>query len=236
VPDNSRLLAVMLTGAVITLGLRTIPFAVLALLRRSPVVQHLSLAMPAGVLTILAIYFLRDIDSRTRPRRPTGPRCPTGRRPVAVARQPLTGRRRQHRDLHAARQPRARITHLTRRTPTRAPLPPLCPSRCLLERSASRQTPSQSCATGRLLGCCRCVCAATTRLVRAGRGSACRRTLTRVRLNCSSSASCSVPTMSPTPPLASSGAIGGSSRRPRAGDGSPPGATSVVASRSPALD
>jgi branched-subunit amino acid transport protein AzlD len=62
VPDNSRLLAVMLTGAVITLGLRTIPFAVLALLRRSPVVQRLSPAMPAGVLTILAIYFLRDRD------------------------------------------------------------------------------------------------------------------------------------------------------------------------------
>jgi branched-subunit amino acid transport protein AzlD len=52
----------MLIGAVITLGLRTIPFAVLALLRRSPVVQHLSVTMPAGVLTILAVYFLRDID------------------------------------------------------------------------------------------------------------------------------------------------------------------------------
>ena len=61
-PDDSRLLAVMVIGAVITLGLRAIPFAAIASMRRSPVVQHLSLAMPAGVLTILAIFFLRDID------------------------------------------------------------------------------------------------------------------------------------------------------------------------------
>jgi hypothetical protein len=74
-------------------------------------------------------------------------------------------------------------------------------------------------------GACRsCVCAATT-WPRASWSRESRRgwTLTRARLSCSSSASRSVPTTSPTPRLASSWAIGGSSRRPRAGDGSPLG-------------
>ena len=61
-PDTSRVLMVMLIGAGVTLGLRTVPFAVLARLRRWSAVRHLSAAMPAGILTILAVYFLRDLD------------------------------------------------------------------------------------------------------------------------------------------------------------------------------
>ena len=48
-------------SAAITWGLRALPFAVLAPMRRSAVVRYLSLCMPLGVMVILAVYTLRGV-------------------------------------------------------------------------------------------------------------------------------------------------------------------------------
>jgi branched-subunit amino acid transport protein AzlD len=47
-------------SAAITWALRALPFAVLAPMRRSAVVRHLSLHMPVGIMMMLAVYTLRD--------------------------------------------------------------------------------------------------------------------------------------------------------------------------------
>ncbi|MCF6471914.1 branched-chain amino acid ABC transporter [Nonomuraea sp. MG754425] len=44
-----------------TWGLRALPFAVLAPLRRSSVLRYLALRMPVGIMLILALYTLRDL-------------------------------------------------------------------------------------------------------------------------------------------------------------------------------
>ncbi len=51
--------------AVLTWGLRAAPFAVLAPMRDSTVVRHLSLHMPLGVMLILAAHTLRDVPKDT---------------------------------------------------------------------------------------------------------------------------------------------------------------------------
>jgi branched-subunit amino acid transport protein AzlD len=50
----------VLVSAAITWALRALPFAVLAPMRRSATVRHLSLNMPVGIMVILAVYTLRD--------------------------------------------------------------------------------------------------------------------------------------------------------------------------------
>ncbi|MFJ6752888.1 branched-chain amino acid transporter permease [Streptomyces sp. NPDC091266] len=54
-------MAAVLVAAVVTWGLRTLPFAALTPLRASSTVQYLSTRMPAGVMLILLAYCLRDL-------------------------------------------------------------------------------------------------------------------------------------------------------------------------------
>lgn len=59
------LIAAIAIGGGITLGLRALPFAVLAQLRRSKLVKRLGEWMPAGIILILAVVVLRgDIVNR----------------------------------------------------------------------------------------------------------------------------------------------------------------------------
>jgi branched-subunit amino acid transport protein AzlD len=57
--DPGHIAAMVGVSAAITWALRALPFAVLAPMRRSVVVHHLSLHMPLGVMVILAVYTLR---------------------------------------------------------------------------------------------------------------------------------------------------------------------------------
>ncbi|MUN37593.1 branched-chain amino acid transporter permease [Actinomadura litoris] len=61
-PDTGYLLAAVATAVAVTWGLRALPFAVLAPLRSSPLPAYLGAAMPVGVMVILAVYTLRDLD------------------------------------------------------------------------------------------------------------------------------------------------------------------------------
>lgn len=64
-PTTWYLIAAIAVGGLITLGLRALPFAVLAQLRRSRFVKRLGEWMPAGIILILAIVVLRgDIIAR----------------------------------------------------------------------------------------------------------------------------------------------------------------------------
>ncbi|MDQ8705242.1 AzlD domain-containing protein [Streptomyces sp. LHD-70] len=60
-PETPYLLAAVAVSAVITWGLRALPFAALAPLRASSTVQYLSTRMPAGIMVILLVYCLRDL-------------------------------------------------------------------------------------------------------------------------------------------------------------------------------
>ncbi|WP_216586737.1 branched-chain amino acid transporter permease [Streptomyces brasiliscabiei] len=66
-PDTPYLIAAVTVSAVVTWGLRALPFAALAPLRSSGTVQYLSTRMPAGVMLILLVYCLRDLPP-TEPR------------------------------------------------------------------------------------------------------------------------------------------------------------------------
>lgn len=57
--DNAHIALLVGVAAVITWGLRALPFAALAPLRHSAVVRYLSVHMPVGVMVMLAIYTLR---------------------------------------------------------------------------------------------------------------------------------------------------------------------------------
>lgn len=59
-PSLGYLLAAVVIGGLITLGLRAIPFAVLKPIRTSKLVQRLGSWMPAGLLLILVVVVLRD--------------------------------------------------------------------------------------------------------------------------------------------------------------------------------
>ena len=60
-PDTRYAIAAVLVAAVVTWGLRALPFAALTPLRASSTVQYLSTRMPAGVMLILLAYCLRDL-------------------------------------------------------------------------------------------------------------------------------------------------------------------------------
>ena len=55
-PGASYIVAAVLVSAAVTWALRALPFAMLAPLRSSPLVRYLGVHMPAGVLTVLAVY------------------------------------------------------------------------------------------------------------------------------------------------------------------------------------
>lgn len=59
--DSAHIAAMVAVSAAVTWGLRALPFAVLAPMRRSVIVRYLSLHMPVGVMVILAFYTLREI-------------------------------------------------------------------------------------------------------------------------------------------------------------------------------
>ncbi len=59
-PDTLYLVAAVAVAGVVTLALRSLPFAILKPLRRSRFVQALGRWMPAGILLILAVVVLRD--------------------------------------------------------------------------------------------------------------------------------------------------------------------------------
>lgn len=59
-PSLAYLLSAIAIAGVITLLLRSVPFAILKPLRQSKFVQSLGRWMPAGILCILAIVVLRD--------------------------------------------------------------------------------------------------------------------------------------------------------------------------------
>ena len=59
--EPAHIAAMVVVSAAITWGLRALPFAVLAPMRRSVIVRYLSLHMPVGVMVILAFYTLREI-------------------------------------------------------------------------------------------------------------------------------------------------------------------------------
>ncbi|TDC74317.1 branched-chain amino acid transporter permease [Streptomyces hainanensis] len=66
-PEAPYLLAAVAVSAAVTWALRALPFTVLAPLRASDTVRHLSTRMPAGVMVILVVYCLRDLPV-TEPR------------------------------------------------------------------------------------------------------------------------------------------------------------------------
>ena len=59
-PDPLYLVAGVAVAGLVTLALRTLPFAVLKPLRKSRFVQSLGAWMPAGILLVLAVVVLRD--------------------------------------------------------------------------------------------------------------------------------------------------------------------------------
>ncbi|GAB2837620.1 AzlD domain-containing protein [Actinocorallia aurea] len=61
-PTPLYLAAAVALSAAITWGLRALPFAVLAPLRRSEALKSLALGMPVGVMLILALYTLRGTE------------------------------------------------------------------------------------------------------------------------------------------------------------------------------
>ena len=64
-PEPGYVAAVVGVSAAVTWALRAAPFAVLAPMRSSAVVRHLSLHVPLGVMLILAAYTLRGVPTAT---------------------------------------------------------------------------------------------------------------------------------------------------------------------------
>ena len=61
-PDHAYVLSGVLIAAAITWTLRALPFAVLAPLRDSRLLAFLGLRMPVGIMIILTVYTLVDLD------------------------------------------------------------------------------------------------------------------------------------------------------------------------------
>jgi branched-subunit amino acid transport protein AzlD len=61
-PDTRYLLGLVLVNAAVTWGLRAVPFAVLAPMRRSPLVGRLAAQLPLGVMLILALSTVRGVS------------------------------------------------------------------------------------------------------------------------------------------------------------------------------
>jgi branched-subunit amino acid transport protein AzlD len=61
-PDTPYLLGLVLVSAAITWGLRALPFAVLAPMRRSALIGRLATQLPLGVMIILALSTVRGVS------------------------------------------------------------------------------------------------------------------------------------------------------------------------------
>ncbi len=60
--DNGQILAGVLVAAAVTWGLRAAPFALLAPMRDSALLADLNRWMPAGIMLILVVYTIADVD------------------------------------------------------------------------------------------------------------------------------------------------------------------------------
>jgi branched-subunit amino acid transport protein AzlD len=61
-PDTRYLLGLVLVSAAITWALRAVPFAVLAPMRRSPLIGRLATQLPLGIILILALSTVRGVS------------------------------------------------------------------------------------------------------------------------------------------------------------------------------
>lgn len=64
-PADRYLLAGLAVMFLVTVGLRAAPFAVLGRLRDSALIAFLATTMPTGVMVVLVVYTLRDLDGST---------------------------------------------------------------------------------------------------------------------------------------------------------------------------
>lgn len=62
VPGAGYVLGALVVMFVVTVALRAAPFVALSVLRESAFVDFLGRTMPAGVMVILVMYTLRDVD------------------------------------------------------------------------------------------------------------------------------------------------------------------------------
>lgn len=60
--DPWYILAGVLISAAITWTLRALPFAMLAPLRRSELLAYLGERLPVGIMLVLAVYTMRDLE------------------------------------------------------------------------------------------------------------------------------------------------------------------------------
>ncbi|RLP82242.1 branched-chain amino acid ABC transporter [Mycetocola lacteus] len=60
--DPGYLLATVLVAGGITFALRAVPLLAVAPLRRSAAVRYLAEELPAGIMIVLVLYCLRDLD------------------------------------------------------------------------------------------------------------------------------------------------------------------------------
>jgi branched-subunit amino acid transport protein AzlD len=65
VPADRYLLAGLAVMFLVTVVLRAAPFAVLGRLRDSALIAFLATTMPTGVMVVLVVYTLRDLDGST---------------------------------------------------------------------------------------------------------------------------------------------------------------------------
>jgi len=65
VPGAGYVLGALFVMFVVTVALRAAPFLALSVLEGSAVVDFLGRTMPAGVMLILVMYTLRDVDGST---------------------------------------------------------------------------------------------------------------------------------------------------------------------------
>jgi branched-subunit amino acid transport protein AzlD len=61
-PDPGYLLGLVLVSAAITWALRAVPFALLAPMRRRPLIGRLAAQLPLGVMLILALSTMRGVS------------------------------------------------------------------------------------------------------------------------------------------------------------------------------
>ncbi|MDV7246171.1 MULTISPECIES: branched-chain amino acid transporter permease [Rhodococcus] len=61
-PESGYLLAAVAIMAIVTFALRAVPFAVLHPLRSSALVGYLGVFMPAGIMSILVVYSLKNVS------------------------------------------------------------------------------------------------------------------------------------------------------------------------------
>lgn len=60
-PETAYLAAAVVVSALVTWGLRALPFLFLHRLRHSAVLQEVGAALPAGVMTVLVLHTLHDV-------------------------------------------------------------------------------------------------------------------------------------------------------------------------------